>query len=52
MLDAEIAEKASPEGDHQQHGSAEASVREVKGQARDVEASDQRQLQADGSILA
>ena len=34
MLAVEIVEKASLEGDHQQNGLAEASVRKVKGQAQ------------------
>ena len=55
-LDAEIVEKASPEGDHQQNALAEVSVREVKIQARvmnsDLEARHHARLQYDEPILA
>ena len=34
MPDVEIVERASPEGDHPNNGLAEASLREVTGQAR------------------
>ena len=49
VLDVEIVETASPQEDHHQHGLAEASVREVEGQARvpksDLEAGWKRRLQ-------
>ena len=53
MLDVESVEEAFQEGDHQQNGEAELSVRD---QARlvtsDLEARSQRRLQADEPILA